>query len=87
MEWAFSERDPLVERHAQHAYLPMLHTAETVARRYAISREAQDAWNDGIKICRGVSEGRQSGVPEWNISVKLTCFSDLLKVKIIDLKE
>src|SRR4029450_13492845 len=27
-----------------HAYMPMLHTAEFVARKYAISREAQDAY-------------------------------------------
>jgi acetyl-CoA C-acetyltransferase len=45
MEWAFSERDPQVERHAQHAYMPMLQTAENVAARYGISREAQDAYS------------------------------------------
>jgi acetyl-CoA C-acetyltransferase len=30
---------------AEHAYMPMLQTAEIVARRYNISREAQDAYS------------------------------------------
>ncbi|WP_217474392.1 acetyl-CoA C-acyltransferase [Stutzerimonas stutzeri] len=45
MEWSFAERDELVMRHAEHAYMPMLHTAELVAQRYGISREAQDAYS------------------------------------------
>ena len=44
MEWAYAERDPQVERNAIHAYMPMLKTAELVAKRYGISREAQDAY-------------------------------------------
>lgn len=44
MEWAFSESDPQVERHARYAYMPMLQTAENVANRYGISRGAQDAY-------------------------------------------
>lgn len=44
MEWAFAERDTLVEYYAKHAYMPMLHTAENVAKRYGIRREAQDAY-------------------------------------------
>jgi acetyl-CoA C-acetyltransferase len=44
MEWAYDERDPRVERNAIHAYMPMLKTAEFVAQRYGISREAQDAY-------------------------------------------
>lgn len=44
MEWAYAERDPQVEHNAIHAYMPMLQTAELVARRYGISREAQDAY-------------------------------------------
>lgn len=44
MEWAFAERDPRVEQHAAHAYVPMLQTAEWVAKRYRISREQQDAY-------------------------------------------
>ncbi|MEJ5029018.1 acetyl-CoA C-acyltransferase [Comamonas sp. MYb69] len=44
MEWASRERDPAVTAHAAHAYMPMLETAEHVARKYRISREAQDAY-------------------------------------------
>ncbi len=36
--------DPAVTAHAAHAYMPMLETAENVARRYSISREQQDAY-------------------------------------------
>lgn len=43
-DWAFRETDSLVTRHQPHAYMPMLDTAETVARAWGISREAQDAF-------------------------------------------
>jgi acetyl-CoA C-acetyltransferase len=36
--------DATVLRMSEHAYMPMLQTAERVARRYGISREAQDAY-------------------------------------------
>jgi acetyl-CoA C-acetyltransferase len=36
--------DATVLRMSEHAYMPMLQTAECVARRYGISREAQDAY-------------------------------------------
>lgn len=42
--WVTEEIDPNVVAHAAHAYLPMLQTAEHVARQYGISREAQDAY-------------------------------------------
>jgi acetyl-CoA C-acetyltransferase len=42
--WAYSERDENVIRMAEHAYMPMLQTAELVAKRYGISREVQDAY-------------------------------------------
>ncbi len=45
LEWAMTERDELVMRSAEHAYMPMLQTAEIVAKRYNISREAQDAYS------------------------------------------
>ncbi|MCX7169576.1 MAG: acetyl-CoA C-acyltransferase [Proteobacteria bacterium] len=44
MEWWHQERDPNVMYHAEHAYMPMLLTAENVAKKYRISREAQDAY-------------------------------------------
>ena len=36
--------DPKVLDHAEHAYMNMLETAETVARRYGIEREAMDRY-------------------------------------------
>ncbi|GGO84297.1 acetyl-CoA acetyltransferase [Marinobacterium nitratireducens] len=42
LAWAFEARDEQVLRHAEHAYMPMLQTAENVVRKYGISREAQD---------------------------------------------
>ena len=45
MGWAVSELDPNVTAHAQHAYMPMLKTAEFVAQKYGVSREAQDEYS------------------------------------------
>ena len=44
MQWASGERDTNVLAHQEHAYMPMLQTAETVVSRYSISREAQDEY-------------------------------------------
>ena len=44
--------DPNVLENAPHLYMPMIDTAEVVARRYAVSREAQDAAELG-----GLSKG------------------------------
>ena len=41
-EWIAAERDPAVTARQHMAYMPMLDTAENVARRLGISREAQD---------------------------------------------
>lgn len=43
--WLGKEIDPCVVEKAVHAYMPMLHTAENVANRYGISREAQDRYS------------------------------------------
>ena len=45
MKWTASDYDPAVVKMAEHAYMPMLQTAELVAKRYGISREAQDAYS------------------------------------------
>ncbi|SDQ58847.1 acetyl-CoA C-acyltransferase [Pseudomonas sp. B21-012] len=45
MQAAAAEQDASVVRMAEHAYMPMLLTAELVAKRYGISREAQDAYS------------------------------------------
>ena len=44
MEWADADKDPNVLRRAEHGYMPMLYTAENVARKFAIGREAQDRY-------------------------------------------
>lgn len=41
-DWVTAEKDPNVTRAAEHAYMPMLMTAENVARQHGITREAQD---------------------------------------------
>jgi len=43
-KWASAEADPAVKAIVPHAYMPMLQTAEFVARKYGISREAQDEY-------------------------------------------
>lgn len=44
MKWSGADFDPNVVKMAEHAYMPMLQTAEIVAKRYNISREAQDEY-------------------------------------------
>ena len=44
-ESAMAAKDPNLERLAPTAYMPMLLTAEFVARKYAISRESQDLYS------------------------------------------
>ena len=44
LKWAGDEKDPNVIAQSEHAYMPMLMTAENVARAYGISREAQDEY-------------------------------------------
>jgi acetyl-CoA C-acetyltransferase len=45
MGWVAKEKDPNVIAHAAHAYMPMLQTAEFVAKKYGISRDAQDRYS------------------------------------------
>lgn len=44
LPWIAREADPNVIAGAQHAYMPMLQTAEFVARKYGIGRDEQDAY-------------------------------------------
>jgi acetyl-CoA C-acetyltransferase len=60
VEWAMAERDQLVIRNAAHAYMPMLETAELVAKRYNISREAQDQYSLQSQLRTAVAQ--QAGV-------------------------
>ncbi|RSZ40150.1 acetyl-CoA C-acyltransferase [Variovorax beijingensis] len=45
VKWVGEEADPLLIARVQHAYIPMLNTAEIVAKKYGISREAQDEYS------------------------------------------
>ncbi len=44
IEWVSREKDPNLIARSEHAYMSMLDTAEFVAKRYGISREAQDRY-------------------------------------------
>lgn len=43
-EWVGKTKDENVIRRSQHAYMPMLQTAETVAKRYGVRRDEQDEY-------------------------------------------
>ena len=43
-EWISSEKDPSVTAMSEHAYMPMLQTAEVVAEKYNVTREMQDEY-------------------------------------------
>ena len=44
MAWVARDQDPAVVAKAAHTYMPMLQTAEFVAKKYGISRDAQDRY-------------------------------------------
>ena len=44
LQWVGDETDPNVIENAEHAYMPMLLTAENVVRKFNISRKAQDEY-------------------------------------------
>lgn len=58
--WGSSEADPNVIAKAPHAYMPMLQTAEFVARKYNVTREAQDAYalSSQQRTAKAQAEGR-----------------------------
>jgi acetyl-CoA C-acetyltransferase/acetyl-CoA acyltransferase len=59
-EWVQAEADANVVLGAQQAYMPMLQTAEFVARKYGISREQQDEYAllSQQRTARAQAEGR-----------------------------
>lgn len=59
-EWAFSAKDDQVLKYAPNAYMPMLQTAELVANKYGISREAQDAYS--LESQRRTAAAQQAGL-------------------------
>ncbi|HTL75070.1 MAG TPA: acetyl-CoA C-acyltransferase [Casimicrobiaceae bacterium] len=59
-EWVQAETDPNAIARETHAYMPMLQTAEFVAGKYGVSREAQDryALESQQRTARAQREGR-----------------------------
>ena len=45
VKWVGEDADPLLISQVQHAYIPMLNTAEIVSKKYGISRDSQDAYS------------------------------------------
>jgi acetyl-CoA acetyltransferase family protein len=59
MEWAGREKDDNVLAAAPAAYMPMLQTAEFVAKKYAVSRETQDEYS--LESQRRTAEAQRAG--------------------------
>ena len=57
--WVFEQADENVTMHAEHAYMPMLGTAEYVVKKYGISREAQDEY--ALQSQMRTAAGQQNG--------------------------
>ena len=60
LPWVAEEADANVVMHAEHAYMPMLLTAEHVVNTYGISREAQDEY--ALQSQLRTAAGQQAGV-------------------------
>lgn len=56
----YRAQDPTVLSHAEHAYMSMIETAETVAKRYGISREAMDHF--GVQSQARTAAAQESGI-------------------------
>ncbi len=57
--WVADSADDKVVRHAEHAYMPMLQTAEFVVEKYGIDRETQDAY--ALQSQQRTAAGQESG--------------------------
>ena len=57
--WVVESADPNVVTHAEHAYMPMLLTAEHVVNQYGITREAQDEY--ALQSQLRTAAGQQAG--------------------------
>ena len=58
-EGVMAAKDPNLERLVPHAYMPMLQTAEFVARKYGVSREAQDLYS--LQSQQRTAQAQQQG--------------------------
>jgi acetyl-CoA acetyltransferase family protein len=59
LAWTARSTDPNVLCRAEHAYMPMLQTAEYVVRKYRISRDAQDEY--ALSSQRRTAAAQQAG--------------------------
>lgn len=59
-EWAAQSQDQNVIDIQQHAYMPMLYTAENVIKQYSISRESQDEY--ALESQRRTAVAQQQGL-------------------------
>ncbi len=57
---AYRTKDPTVLSNAPDAYMPMLETAETVAKRYGIDREAMDRY--GVQSQARTAAAQEAGI-------------------------
>jgi len=57
--WVADQADANVVMHAEHAYMPMLLTAEHVVKQYGITREAQDEY--ALQSQMRTAAGQQAG--------------------------
>jgi acetyl-CoA C-acetyltransferase len=74
-EWAAASADPQVVAQVESAYMPMLQTAEVVARKYNIGRERQDAFalESQRRVAAGVAEGRfEQEIIPFEVDTQLT---------------
>ncbi|MGB6054233.1 MAG: acetyl-CoA C-acyltransferase [Burkholderiaceae bacterium] len=65
MEWTSQEADPNVVAAAEHAYMPMLKTAEFVSAKYGITREVQDRY--ALESQRRTAAAQQAGLLDSEI--------------------
>ncbi len=59
MKWVAEQADANTIANAANAYMPMLQTAEFVARKYGVTREAQDAY--ALESQRRTAAGQRAG--------------------------
>ncbi len=85
-DWVTAEKDPAVTGYAAYAYMPMIDTADVVARQFGISREAQDAFalQSQMRVaaapraaggCDDVRGGRNGS--GWPFRDSLTCHNQI----------
>jgi acetyl-CoA C-acetyltransferase/acetyl-CoA acyltransferase len=74
-DWVQKEADPNVIAQVPAAYMPMLQTAETVAARYGISREAQDRY--AFESQRRTARAQEQGL----LTAEIVPFTTTMTVK------